>query len=293
MNTFSRLIKRSLPPIRIHTWGGYGSQLYGVYLAHNIGRRFPSRRIKIMVHTSAISRMRPDIIKYDAVSVSIIDDFQESNLNSPQLINLRRANFLKSAREFLYKLLVATRFASRCNSDSEISKLKPWVAEIRGHYTRFQFDPKDLLYLYEKIRTNSSPCHVKPCDAGIQYRLGDLVSLESKNPVSPETISSCVSQMHEIRIKTIELHSDSPILASELIRPLISESIEIEILNLEADQIIVRLVQLPIFIGTSAKISVWIALFRVILFEKSHTFMPQQFFDEFKSHGISEGINYY
>jgi hypothetical protein len=246
-----------------------------------------------VTHTSGITRTKSEILKYKGFEILEVDDFLEPKSIDSNLYSIISSKFLKYVHGLLYKTLEICGILSTCNTDTELYGLKPWVIEIRGHYTRFKLDEVNLLFLYNEIKKNAKPFNNELSDLGIQYRLGDLVSLESKNPIPAEKIIGCISRIQEPAISSIELHSDSPALAHDLLSSQIRHSAELKLIEIQADQIILRLVEIPIFIGTSAKISVWVAILRVAIFAKTHTYMPVQFRGEFESHGIMEGVSYF
>lgn len=286
-------LEQFLPPIRIHTWGGYGSQLYGIYLAIELQRRFPHRRLKILTHTSAIRKMKSEIIHFADFEIMEVDDFStqdpESRIVEKDLKRIAKVLL----RDVIKRFGLISGFLNQCNSTNDLRNLKPWVIEIRGHYTRFIFNEPSLEKLYFLIRKYSRNHTESKSLMCVHYRLGDLIALESKNPISPEKIANCIRKNISYAKDGIEIHSDSPSLAINLLTPLLPQGSKIESQTCDPGQLISRLVDAQVFIGTTAKISVWAAIFRATLLQKTLTMMPEQFSDEFSDHGIGEKITFY
>ena len=89
------------------------------------------------------------------------------------------------------------------------------------------------------------------------------------------------------------MHSDSLALAVDLLRPSVPTGISLEGVPVTAEESIVLLSNCSHFIGTTAKISVWVTIFRNVLLEKDSTFMQLSFEKQLKAHGVIDGINYY
>ena len=63
-------------PIRIHCWGGLGSQLYAWALFERLSIRFPKRKLRLVLHTSGVTRRASDLNDLFSVDELItLDDF--------------------------------------------------------------------------------------------------------------------------------------------------------------------------------------------------------------------------
>ena len=56
--------------LKIHSWGGLGSQLHALSIAHDLKQNFPTRKLILIHHTSGVSRRFFEL-------KSIIDKFTE------------------------------------------------------------------------------------------------------------------------------------------------------------------------------------------------------------------------
>ena len=67
-----------MPSIKIHCWGGIGSQLFTLALALDLNKRYPKRPIKFIFHTGGVTRRSleidflPEKFRYE-----VKDDFIE------------------------------------------------------------------------------------------------------------------------------------------------------------------------------------------------------------------------
>ena len=288
-NWFLTKLKNSIPPIQIHTWGGYGSQLYGIYLSVYLESRYPFRRTQIVVHTSGVTQRSAEISRYKEFNTFEKNDFK--NTSSPVHSKTQRSIF--QPKRFIRKTMIKIGLLSESNTTKDLREIKWWVLALRGHYTEIQFDNVILKTIYELIESENEVKQFFSNSLGIHYRLGDLVSLENKEPIRPELIAQQINSLLDLKSYDIRIYSDSGELAFDLLSPLINSSINIEIVEATAAQTIVMLSKEELFIGTSSKISVWVAVFRSLILDKNGTYMPKSFERELRAHGVNSVIHYF
>jgi len=75
MRIFSRL------PIRVHCWGGFGSQIFACVIAKRLASLFPARKIVLIFHSSGVTRRTLEIPKGFTGDFTVLtqDDFRTSN----------------------------------------------------------------------------------------------------------------------------------------------------------------------------------------------------------------------
>ena len=282
-------VKNLTPAIEIHTWGGYGSQLYGLYLTYYLESRYPFRRTRIIVHTSGVTRRPSEISKYKDFDSVEVDDFKGAPIEPLSIPKISRFRVRKLIR------LAAIRFGflSESNTAKDLHGMKPWVLALRGHYTEIQFEDESLGKLFLLLSSGTERDSLTLNSLGIQYRLGDLVTLENKGPVRPELVAQQVNSLLNLHKFEIKIYSDSGELALKLLSPLINSSVNMKIVEATAEQTINMLSQEEFFIGTSSKISVWVAVFRSLVLGRNGTYMPQSFEKELRAHGVTSQINYF
>jgi hypothetical protein len=272
-------MRRFFPVLKIHAWGGLGSQLFAVFIARHVEKRFPYRNTVVVLHSSGITRRHPEVFElFPEIKFESIDDFADSSGVSSQ----RRPLFsLKTS--FVTFAKVTLRFFGivlEANTDEQLIKLRPWTLQLRGHYSYLSIDEEFLSFLYNSFSTCRSWSSSDVIDfIGIHYRLGDLLTLEQKKPQAPTGIvKEYVRKSHTG--KGIYLFSDS---IDEATRRL-SVSISDPIHSIEVDTIetIWTSLRCKDFIGTTSKISFWIAAIRSGHLQISSS-LPQGSFPEFKN----------
>ena len=266
------------PKIRIHTWGGLGSQLLGVALCIDIQDRFPRRTLQLVHHTSGVTERKLEI-DFQALGfeVEMHEDFHQSN-------QVERRKDLKKI--LLERAKFTARFLnlhSTSNTDREYLELKPWVLSIRGHYSHRALSDQslrriaNLIGLLRQVDTSRNDGII-----AVHYRLGDLVDIHNKSYIHPTTITQVVSESAQsFNLNTIRVYSDSPEIAWDLLGKSFQDR-NLEVLSRTTVETICELVNSPVFVGTNSKISVWVAILRDRLWSGKSSFLPMQLQESFK-----------
>lgn len=256
--------------IRIHSWGGLGSQLFAVATAYQVHRKFPKRNIVIFSHSSGVTFRSLELdYRNSWLKFKFKNDYKD---NSVELTNLQNNSTFRF-RSVIKKLAIALGFMGSLNEDNQIHRLKPWVISIRGHYSHKQIDPETLKFLCEVIDLNSVSVMNSP-KIGVHYRLGDLLTLESKSIIAEsDLIDLLVEIKNEYSLDQVEVFSDSQLQASSLLSPL---KPNLEVISLEALKTIKSLLDHEVFVGTNSKISIWVTLFRLSANPQSIIFLPKK-----------------
>jgi hypothetical protein len=250
-------------PIKVHCWGGFGSQLYALSVAIDLKSQFAKREIKIIFHTGGITHRKPEIGDLiGTFSYEIINDFK--NLNELPSSKTKIRSLL---RIFFSLIAVFTGFISRSNSDAEFKKIKPWVQTLRGHYS-YRFQSKHTI---KEIFTSQQIQLKDNIDViGVQFRLGDLTALENKPPIDANRIATLINQINGPSF-SVNVYSDSP---SKAISRLSSSGIHGIPTDRNSLETVLDLFQAQYFIGTSSKISFWIIILRSFFGSPDNSYMP-------------------
>jgi hypothetical protein len=259
------------PTLRLHVWGGLGSQLFAVAAAFDISERFPKRRIVIVLHSSGVTKRKPEVCEiFPELSYVEIDDFSSRELHDSKTEDL-------SAKAVFRRLL---RFGAMCSgflaeeNENESRVTRRWTLSVRGHYFHRKISYEFVTMLNQRLQL---VCDIKndalQADAVLHYRLGDLLELSNKNSVDVNRIVAKFSDLKES--DKITILSDSPEKALTLIRSASDRN------NLQGGEFstlntIFIAANAQVFIGTSSKISYWIIMLRVLNLDKSKNFMPQE-----------------
>ena len=290
---FKKISTQLLPKVKIHTWGGLGSQLYAVALAVDINKRYPSRQIEFICHTGGVTERFPEIAFFTE-NIIIKNDFKTGHIIS----NSKKLPIKVFYITLIKKVLTIFGILSLCNSSKEFDKLKPWVLSIRGHYIDRVISHSTLLIILSKINDYILPIKNNKFQyLSVHYRLGDLLTLTEKNPIEVNILNQCVvSVLNSSSIKELYLYSDSLGDAMSRIDDL-SSRIKITPKELSALPMILECVQSAVFIGTNSKISVWIAFLRATKTENNRSYLPSDICHVirkgFNSDSVERYINYY
>ena len=254
-------------PISVHCWGGLGSQLFAWAIVEKLKIKFPNRRVRIILHTSGVTERFSEIdFLSNELTIKKISDFKSLTNGSRLFGKLSKALFISG-------------MISNSNSDIEFESLKPWVLMLRGHYS-YQSLSTEIIYGLLKKYTDLNNESISPFNSqiegtlGIHYRLGDLLSLNTKSIISPDQVgNSLLFCLGQNKINQIILCSDSISQALALLSPFMTDKYVVapKASILETIKI---LVECQYFIGTNSKISIWIILFRKVLDPNSFASIP-------------------
>jgi hypothetical protein len=257
------------PAIDIHVWGGLGSQLYALALRNEILEKHPRRLIKLQLHTGGVTKRVSELdgivdSKYLVAVNDFTPSFSQTTVGDLLLKDPTNAAlvFTKIRRLFLLKL----GFVARMNDDSDNLRFKPWVRQIRGHYSTRQIPREILLGMYSEL-FSSDTLTSDPSNSytkGVHYRLGDLLVIGSKQPISIKKLSRGIELSFEIDSGgRFLVFSDSVEEACNNLESAFQGS-EFHRGNGSTFRAINQLIGMEIFIGTPSKITEWITIFRLL-----------------------------
>ena len=270
-------IYRLFPAMRIHSWGGFGSQLFTAYVVLKVQKRYPGRRIKVIVHTSGVTRRVSEfdfeVLKVEKVQV---EDYKarkietESGRKYPHnFMNVKNA-WKKSLRKIIERLsLIQT-----ADTDDSFNSVSFWTFALRGHYTRLNIDELLVQSLYKVLFPSNPKSLVLNQNLVIHYRLGDLLDLDDKGPTSLERVEDILERI-EANLDTTLLLSDS---SEEEVTRFLATSRFLQVSYLQNCDPIATLklcVQAETFLGTSAKLSLWASIFRSAIYQRE-SFLPSE-----------------
>ena len=153
-NTFKKKLLEVLPALRIHSWGGFGSQLFTAYVVLRIQKQYPGRRIKVVIHTSGVTR-RESEFDFQVLGVNFLqkEDYKRNTIlyekgsdSAPLHVSM-----IKNAKSILYFILKFLRLVQSADSDSSYNLIRFWTLALRGHYTRLTLDKALVEHLYQNL----------------------------------------------------------------------------------------------------------------------------------------------
>ncbi len=266
-----------LPALRVHSWGGFGSQLFTAYVILKVQKRYPGRRIKVVVHTSGVTRRVSefDFTKLNAHVVQI-EDFANINRQHKTATNPlpQSLNIIKFLKKITFKVLKALRMVQSADTNQSFDSVSLWTLALRGHYTRLTLDKELITSLYKILFDNRGFQGSSNSSAIIHYRLGDLMNLVEKSPISPERVEK-VLELAGPKIESTKVLSDS---SESEYRNFVTGSRVLSSLTLENLEPLPSLwlcITSNVFIGTGTKLSLWAAIFRDIM-HNERSFLPNE-----------------
>lgn len=278
-------INSLLPEIRVHTWGGFGSQLFTAHLILRLKYRFPGRNIKVIIHTSGVTRRSGEFdFKRLGVRQVEIDDFsahKRRTINSPSSIfSIRRIkrNLLVSLRY----LLLRFHFLETANNEIAFRKIRFWTISLRGHYTKVILDRHSINELFEVLFDGAKTYILQQQDIVVHYRLGDLLTLDDKSPISSDRVDGILVATR-VTPSSVLVLTDS---RTNEYKNYVKETRILDLLEPGSFNPLITLsacVQAKTFIGTNAKLSLWAAIFRSFVLSRN-SYLP----NELKSMNSSE-----
>ena len=246
--------------LKIHCWGGLGSQLYALAVANALQDKYKNRRIVLVLHSSGVTQRLSELsfIKNLQFKITQVNDFNSSSHNPSDNSSNSKVFTFKS---LIKKILVFTRIICTANTDLEYKKIRPWTLALRGHYFYRTIEPN--FYDFLLLNLNSKITSLN--DSGkmaIHYRMGDLLNLDTKSIYPVEKIIEKVNRVTtENSYTKIMVYSDSP---QEAKTVLVSAGLSKDsiVRDIETIDVICECVGAGYFIGTNSKISLWIVNIR-------------------------------
>ena len=144
-----------------------------------------------------------------------------------------------------------------------------WTLSLRGHYSYRSITNEFYSLLEKSIREVKGIDSVdQKSTCVIHYRLGDLLELQEKNPIPVEVIFDELEKArHKLFFINVVVFSDSPKVALERFSKFGIQNVSAPDVN--TLEVIANSIRAGYFIGTSSKISFWIAGLRASIFESS------------------------
>lgn len=270
------IINRLLPAIRVHSWGGFGSQLFTAHLILRLKSRFPGRKIKVIIHTSGVTQRFTELnFNLLGVGVSEVNDFSKKvSIASSMHQRERRRSLKKLLLEQAKWLLKKLHLVEECNTEASFNLIKPWTLHFRGHYTGLYLDLEIVNSLYSLLFKKFDLLGLRSSSVIVHYRLGDLLVLEEKSPIAPERVEEILGRA-EFKMESIRVLSDS---GKDLYRKFVADTKILSSLTPEFFEPLTSLwlcMASKSFIGTGTKLSLWAAIFRDFL-HNERSFLPNE-----------------
>lgn len=275
----SSILNRLSPTLRVHSWGGFGSQLFTVFVIMKLQARFPGRRLKIIVHTSGITRM---ITEFNFKSIGIdsqqIEDFKVPRGKDNKESYLPKLLLCVSGKvkKFTSLILNQMHIVGRVSGDESLDSIKPWTIGIRGHYTNLSFEKHLVNSLYKIIFDPCANANKVSNNKNlvIHYRLGDLLHLTEKTHIHPERVEKLFEELRLGSTSQLLFSDSTPEEVKGVLKAFKGLS-DCKHFNSNPVSTLDACISAATFIGTNAKLSLWAALFRYFIFNKE-SYLPRE-----------------
>lgn len=247
-------------PLRVHCWGGLGSQLYALSTVHDLKVKYPIRKIKLVLHTGGVTKRLSELdfirnIDFEIIQINDFSVQDKGDKNHNNLIKVR----LKS---LLSKVLYSLNFIVAANSNLDFDKVRPWTVSIRGHYFNRTVSTEFYSYLLKHIKLDEKHPNLSQIKIAIHYRMGDLLTLTEKSISPVNKIIDAVKQVQKKQNNSkIYVYSDSPQIAKETLSNA-GFTGEYVVSDIPTIDLIRSCVGADFFIGTGSKVSLWIVNIR-------------------------------
>lgn len=251
------MFKIKTPTLRIHCWGGLGSQLQALSFYLMVQSKFPNRNLQLILHTGGITERLSEIdFVSDRINLVSIHDFknkvEKTNVNFLFRFNLRSI-FKNLARNiFDYSRFVIT-------NENRVMAIMPWTTQVRCSYSSIELSSDLIKNLGEIVKFPAKK--IDNNFIGVHLRIGDLVALKPESLVDTSTINKLINNLDQKEkiLNKVIVYSDSE-LNLDSFNSLIGFTIQLR--NIDTINTIFELTGPRVFIGTNSKVSLWVAIFR-------------------------------
>lgn len=247
--------------LKVHSWGGLGSQLFVLSLIYELKKLYPKKNILIIHHTSGSSRREFELESLLESNVALIqiDDYKVSeNIENKQEDTLK-----KTARKILKFFLKISSISMSGEDKKKSIRIYPWTVEFRGHYSKRLVRAEFLqscLVIFNSIPIKTQ---TKVPLLSVHYRIGDLLDLPQKSIVAPLTIVSIINQVvSEYDLDHAIIFSESIALVKQSLNSVEHLFASLEYSEASTFDVLRISVKAEYFIGTNSKVSIWIQKFR-------------------------------
>jgi len=259
-------------PIKVHCWGGFGSQLFACVVARRLNERFPQRKIVVVFHSSGVTARHLEVPQsfLQGSRVTLSNDFQGESKSNGSTAGKSQQNRIKT---FIILLLRKLRFLVRLNSEMEFRHIRYWSLEVRGHYTQLSLTENEIDWVISSLGIDLKN-NLSDDVFSVHFRLGDLMKLSTKSFIPVERVTRTLLSVPNVN--TLSIYSDS---SEQEVRMLIADALtplSFKVSQLPTLQVIKNCVENSYFLGTNSKISLWIALIRCTKSLGKATYLPHE-----------------
>ena len=263
-------------PLRIHCWGGLGSQLLAVALLVDLESKFPSRKFILVLHQGGVTLRESEIDSiFVGVATQPVLDFIRVPTESLTDSKRRHKLKMKDAAKLVLKRLSVTLPLS---NDEDFQRIRGFTLSVRGHYSYRTLSKNTIQGLIDKLSESARNVFENgsgySTGIGVHYRLGDLLTLDTKQPLEETRVVSVVENLLSVNVlEAMTVFSDSPKIAQSIFKKYLPK-IAVHSPQATTWEAISNLVHSDYFVGTFSKVSLWIVILRYYSEGEMVSFMP-------------------
>ena len=228
----------------------------------------------MILHSSGVTRRGSelDFASEAGIEVRIVDDFVQAN-DKKRIDQTNIENSIKSKLKTFFRFS-SSIFGFKLFFDPPDFFVRSWTSEIRCHYYKRRIsipvlnEIQGLLLKYGLIKVTLMK------ESVVHYRLGDLVSLDSKSPIPNSRIKNGLrmASTNQSMMNWI-VASDSPHLVENLLRDESAQN-QMTIYDGSAWQTLDIFSRSSTFVASYSKLSLWGILLGISLGFERKVFLP-------------------
>lgn len=250
------MLKNKGATLKIHCWGGLGSQLQALSYYLLVQTKLPTRKIELVLHSSGITKRESEIDFLNShINIRLVEDFVDNqNISFNNSLNYIFFKFFKKPIQFLLNFC---KFV--ITDDNNVMRIMPWTTDIRCTYSKINLNPQLIKSLGLLLKFD--PKQVKKDIIGVHYRAGDLLTLKRESLIPFEIILEQIEDLNKKQStpKKVVIYSDS---ALELVEFKSSSNLDFDLKKTDTLNTIFDLASSNVFIGTNSKVSLWVAILK-------------------------------
>jgi hypothetical protein len=262
--------------LKIHCWGGLGSQLFAWAFAEELLNSGFARRITLVLHSSGVTQRNSEITHLSGrIQIKILQDFSASTRPADSMgSNSSIPRFRRRLISFLSRLQIII-------FSDDFQSIKPWTIQLRSHYSHRPLSNETLQIVKTTLKSFSTVAGIDTSESAttaIHYRLGDLLTLENKTFVSADRVVSALEKVRGLEVggfKNVDVFSDSPEVAVDKLSKQ-NSTFQYNYVDCPSWDVLVNLLKYPYFIATNSKIGIWVTLLRQLEESTRVTLAPKE-----------------
>ncbi len=263
---FSRL---RLPwTLKVHCWGGLGSQLFALALVEELIRASFPRRIELVLHNSGVTRRESEIDQLSSrIKISKVHDFGQMKHDDSNQLEKRHFQLRFLLTFFLRKLKIVI-------FSEDIGHIRPWTLQLRSHYSH-QYISMETINLIRQVLKVPPSREFPRASSALHYRLGDLLTLAEKTYMSPERLIPVLNRIKELGDSKIDIFSDSLDVALGKLQNIDTSAIY-NLCEISSWDTVSTLSMYKNLVATNSKIGIWGILLRLTNEQEGLIFAPKE-----------------